>query len=69
VILGLQGADRPFVRKLKVDEVVGDDVVDTGVIGNECHAVLFALNGEQVAAERLSEADAARMRGSRVAGD
>ncbi len=69
VILGLQGADRPFVRQLKVDEVVGDDVVDTGVIGDEGYAVLFALDGEQVAAERLSEADTARMRGRRVAGD
>ena len=65
----LEGAGRPFGRRLQVDQVVADDVVDARIAGDECYAVLFALDGQQAGTERLGEADAALVRGGRVACD
>ena len=62
-----EGASCPVGGQLEVDQIVRDDIVNTSVVGNEGHAVPFAFDGQQTRAERLGEADAARVRGGRVA--
>ncbi|RCJ27477.1 hypothetical protein A6S26_13775 [Nostoc sp. ATCC 43529] len=65
----LKDAASAVCGDFETDEVVGDDVIDTRIAGGEGYTVLFALDGQQARAERLGEADAALVRGGRIAGD